>query len=48
MCVDVVGVEGVAEVEGLDGVVADVPGLFAVEVGCFEAGELAWEAGQGW
>lgn len=47
VCVDVVGVEDVAEREVLDCVLLAVACLFAAYVGGFEAGELSWEAGQG-
>lgn len=46
--VDVVGVEDVAEGEGLDCLLVAVPCLFAAEVGDFEARELPWEARQCW
>lgn len=46
VCVDVVGVEDVAEGEGWDVVAAEVSFLFPPQVGDFEAGELAGEAGQ--
>lgn len=47
VCVDVVGVQDVAKGEGWHVVGVDVPLLFPPQVGDFEAGELAGEAGQG-
>ena len=46
VCINVVGVKGIAEGESRDIVAADVPFLFALEVGDFKAGELPWETGE--